>query len=234
MNFGDLVPKYVQMNAIRIALRVMLQTEALDFLMDPRGIIPHSIQKEIHKTVPFQMQFIAGHEYSHFLLNHLTPHNKKNSFLIRKIFASQEDYKPIESFNISQMQEFDADSASINLPQYSSPDKRFLLENSLLWFAYLDIYQAVEQTICPSMGVPSHPMARDRYFHLIESTKPDNGFDKQYWENELPKAVDALKKIFVEDISVNTEFYEMYGSAYLDKPNTQWRGKELFDRVDYY
>ena len=33
---------------------------------------------------------------------------------------------------------------------------------------------------------------------------------------------------------MDAERYETYGSVYLDKPNTEWRGRELKDRVDYY
>ena len=34
-------------------------------------------------------------------------------------------------------------------------------------------------------------------------------------------------------MSLNFDMYEMYGSVYLDKPNTNWRGRELIDRKDY-
>lgn len=71
LNFTEEVPQHVRLNALRIAIRVMLQTEALDFKMDPRGIIPKVIQKEMYHTYPFQAQFLAGHEYAHFLLGHL-------------------------------------------------------------------------------------------------------------------------------------------------------------------
>ena len=50
------------------------------------------------------------------------------------------------------------------------------------------------------------------------------------------KNADQLKKFINEDISENYgEVYddELYGSVYLDLPNTEWRGKELIDRVDY-
>ena len=36
-----------------------------------------------------------------------------------------------------------------------------------------------------------------------------------------------------EDVSVNFDLYEMYGSLYLAKPNTEWRGRELIDRIDF-
>ena len=31
----------------------------------------------------------------------------------------------------------------------------------------------------------------------------------------------------------NCEMYKFYGSLYLAEPNTEWRGRELIDRVDY-
>ena len=42
-----------------------------------------------------------------------------------------------------------------------------------------------------------------------------------------------LKESLEEDLSFNYDLYDFYGSAYLDKPNTKWRGKKLIDRVDY-
>ena len=37
----------------------------------------------------------------------------------------------------------------------------------------------------------------------------------------------------MKEESENFEMYEMYGSLYLAAPNTEWRGRELIDRVDY-
>nr|HPN59247.1 hypothetical protein [Chitinophagaceae bacterium] len=123
LDFKKEVPTKVQINAIRIALRVMLQTESLDFLMDPRGIIPPKIQKKMYHTYPFQMQFIAGHEYAHFLLGHLDENKITKQYLLKAIFKSQSDYKPLDVYNISQKNEFEADIASINLPNYSLQEK---------------------------------------------------------------------------------------------------------------
>ena len=38
----------------------------------------------------------------------------------------------------------------------------------------------------------------------------------------------------MDEVGFNIDMYEFYGSLYLDKPNTKWRGRELIDRVDYY
>ena len=234
LNFEKQVPDHIQLNAIRIALRIMLQTEALDFHMDPRGIIPNNIQQKIHNSVPFQMQFIAGHEYSHFLLGHLSDKNTSKKCVFKAMFDSQSDYKPLDAYNTSQKQELEADIASINLPEYSIQEKMIVFEAALLWFACLYIYEGVHDSIFPPIGIQEHPPARDRYYHLLKNIETHPNFDYKYWNESLPQSMDLLRSFFIEDVSINIDFYEMYGSAYLDKPNTKWRGKELVDRVDYY
>lgn len=234
LDFGKKVPRHIRLNAMRIALRVMLQTESLDFLMDPRGIIPIDIYKKMHRSVPFQMQFVAGHEYSHFLLGHLSNENKIRKCIFRAVFKSQGDYKPLDVFNTSQKEEFEADVASINLPQYTLQEKMLVFEAALIWFACLDIYEGVENSIFPPIGYQSHPSAKDRYFNLLEKIETHSDFDNKYWHKDLPKTIDFFRNFFIEDTSLNIDTYETYGSAYLDKPNTKWRGKELIDRIDYY
>ena len=45
--------------------------------------------------------------------------------------------------------------------------------------------------------------------------------------------VDNWEDFVKQDVMENFEAYEMYGSLYLAAPNTEWRGRELIDRVDY-
>ncbi len=42
------------------------------------------------------------------------------------------------------------------------------------------------------------------------------------------------RNFYLKDLSDNYEIYDFYGSCYLDELNTQWCGKQLIDRVDYY
>jgi len=67
----------------------------------------------------------------------------------------------------------------------------------------------------------------------VDLSSKIRGFDANKWSNFI-KIIDYYKDILLEDVSLNIEGYEFYGSIYLDKPNTEWRGKELKDRVDYY
>ncbi len=234
LDFGKKVPMPVRINAMRIALRVMLQTESLDFLMDPRGIITKDIQQHIYRSVPFQMQFIAGHEYAHYLLDHINNNNTSQKHVLKAIFSSQDDYKPVEVYNTSQKDEFDADVASLNLANYGLQEKKLVFEAGLLWFACLDLYEAVHNYIFPPMGIQSHPPARARYLNLLDKVNIDWEFNTDYWTKEIPATIDLYKEIFINDVGFNIDAYEFYGSLYLDKPNTKWRGKALVDRVDYY
>lgn len=234
LNFRKKVPMKIQLNGIRIALRIMLETEALDFLMDPRGIIPSKIQQRMHSSVPFIMQFIAGHEYAHLLLGHLDDKETTKMYMLKAIFKSQNDYKLLDVYNTSQQNEFDADVASINLPNYRQQEKMFVFEGALMWYAFLDIYEGVEHSIFPPIGYQSHPSARERYFNLLNKIETYPGFEYEYWDKLLPKTIEEYRSFFIDEVGFNIDFYEMNGSAYLDKPNTKWRGRELFDRVDYY
>lgn len=233
MDFGDRVPEHISINSIRIALRVMLQSEALDFLMDPRGILPRDIGEDIHETIPYQMKFIAGHEFSHFILGHLSDNKLLNKPIFKAIFSGQTEYNPQKVFNYSQQNEFEADISSIEFGNYENVEKIRIFESALIWFACLDLYEAVEDYISPPIGYQTHPSARERFENLLEKIKMPAWYDYSCWKILL-KTIDHYKEFFIEDIGFNIDQYEIYGSCYLDKPNTEWRGKELKDREDYY
>ncbi len=235
MDFNERVPEYVCINALRIAIRVMMQREALDFFMDPRGIVPNDIGVAIHTTIPDQMLFIAGHEYSHYLLEHLSDANISDDAIFSAIFPGDEEYKPIKVYNYSQLQEFDADEKSLFLPNYTDKKRLKVIEAALVWFGSLYLFENVLDTICPPnpYSFQTHPPAIDRFNNILSLSSKLKGFDKKNWQGFVG-TLDYYKDILLEDVSLNIEAYEFYGSVYLDKPNSEWRGKELIDRVDYY
>lgn len=233
LDFGDRVPEHVSYNSMRIAIRVMLKTEALDFFMDPRGIVPADVAEEIHAPIPYQLRFIAGHEYAHYVLGHLDRKSLIDKAIFQAIFNGDTDYNFQKIYSYSQKQEFEADEGAILLCDYNDKEKIAVFEAALLWFAALDIYEAVKDTISPPIRVSTHPAARERYENLLQKIKMPDGYDYKKW-TDLLLSVDFYKKVVIEDVTLNIEAYEMYGSLYFDKPNTEWRGKELIDRVDYY
>ncbi|MGH8060685.1 MAG: hypothetical protein ACREO7_01545 [Pseudoxanthomonas sp.] len=229
------IPAHVRQNALRIAIRVMLKTETMDFMMDPRGIIPPKVTNAIHAPIKLQMKFIAGHEFSHFILGHMSDSNLVEQPIFYAISRKEEEYKPIKVYNNSQKSEFEADLNSILLPRYSDRERGELLHAALLWFGCLELYQATHEAMFPQFpwSYKSHPTARERYENLLVNVPTPNGFDVRPWL-DFPKLIDRLTASLREDISLNFDFYEQYGSSYLDVPNTEWRGRELIDRVDYY
>lgn len=231
---GGRIPAEVSVASLRIAIRTMLEKEALDFDWDPRGIIPKDIEKEIVKPYPYIMTFLAGHEYSHFIngdLNECQPVQKA----ITTYFKDQEDYKKIGAYNASQKQEFDADLGALNYPEFDDEEYNTYYYYALSWFAILAIFEAVENTMFPPFGRQTHPGAKARYKNILEKAKKPSDFHEKerLYTEDLPGLVSYYEKIMTEDVQLDFEGYEFYGSVYLAKPNTEWRGRELIDRVDY-
>ena len=103
----------------------------------------------------------------------------------------------------------------------------------MLWFAALAVYEAVENTMFPPYGRQTHPGAKARYNNILENAPRPYDFDKDLYCEDLPQLVSYWERMMQEDVSNNYDQYEMYGSFYLAAPNTEWRGRELIDRVDY-
>ncbi len=226
LTFNDIeVPNDVKHAALLIAIRTMLQTESLDFELDPRGIIPDKLEKQLIEYTNLQLEFIVGHEFSHHFLNHL-----ENASIVEKSMFERdcEIYEKVYTYN--QMQEFEAAIDAIKRPIFSDEMRKNFVNRALFFFAYFEIYNSVKEQIFPSGNrIKSHPEPMDRFnkikqeFHSL--------FDKDELENidNLLKFVDFYKIELQEDVSINIERYEFYGSIYLGS----WRGKPLVDRVDY-
>lgn len=168
LDFDGGVPEGVAFNSLKIALRVMLQSEALDFFMDPRGIVPEHIGRAIHETIPNQYLFLAGHEYAHLALGHLKSANIQDKRIIRSVLQNQKDCQHSASFySHSQQEELDADVASINLCNYPEDKRKDVFDAALMFYGYLDLFEHVLDQISPSVGLKTHPPARDRYTNLL-------------------------------------------------------------------
>ena len=227
------VPFNVRFQAMRIAIRVMLQREALDFVVDPRGIVPQDINSVIKQIFPSQADFIVAHEYSHLINGDLTTDSLHKCHIIQSHFEDQTDYKKINAYNSDQNKEFKADIGAFTYPHMNSEHYSYYYYTAMLWFAALAIFEAAENCIFPPYGHQSHPGAKARYNNILENAPRPIDFNEQLYYKEIPQMVSMWEKLIIEDVSLNYDYYEMYGSAYLAKPNTEWRGRELIDRVDY-
>lgn len=220
------VPEDVKVAAIKIALRTMLQSEALDFDLDPRGIIPTSIATQIDYHTDRQLEFVVAHEYSHFFLGHLDKKNIIEEPLLDSLDGDQFSQK---IFSYAQQDEFAADIDAIARPLHTPAGRRDMLNRALFFFIYLDIFQDVKEQIAPSFNrFKTHPAPMDRFESLLHHFKEEISLDRENLENLLLFRK-HIKEFLMEDVAINFESYEFYGSIYLGS----WRGKKLVDRVDY-
>ena len=227
------IPAHVIMNSLRIAIRTFLGCEAMDFEMDPRGIIPYELGKDIRRPISGELAYIIGHEFCHHLLNHFDDTKTSKQILWN---TTQGPYEK-KIYNTSQKQEFEADLCSLTLPKYKEKLYSKVYEGALIWFLSLQLAETASETIYPSspLDIKTHPSALDRYKNIRENAPCPRNFNSKRIQ-KVEERVQILAQLLRQDITDNYgELYDedIYGSVYLDKPNTKWRGRELIDRVDY-
>ncbi|MED3311231.1 hypothetical protein COK59_04710 [Bacillus thuringiensis] len=230
LNFDEEVPIDVMEAALTIAIRTMLGAEALDFDLDPRGIIPEEIQYKIDLVVENQLRFVIAHEFSHHILGHLDGKSVVNRELY-KIFDDKKGNNTYEFYNNRQQQELEADEAAIMRLNFKNQwEFESLVHDAILFFVYLDIYDSVCNKINSQEHLEkTHPNPLDRMWNIYEVIKDRVSFDKSIIENAL-RIAGIVKGYLKRDLDTNnTEKYRSYGSVYLGK----WRGPVLIDRIDY-
>ena len=143
--------------------------------------------------------------------------------------------KKIGAYNSNQKQEFAADLGALNYPKFDDEEYNLYYYYALSWFAILAIFEAAENTMFPPFNKQSHPGAKARYNNILNNAKRPLNFEemKEFYTVDLPMLVSYYEEIIIEDVQYNCEAYEFEGSVYLAAPNTEWRGPELIDRVDY-
>ena len=208
------IPADVRNAAIKIAMRTMLQTEALDFDLDPRGAMPDKLAKAIQWHTNRQLQFIIGHEYSHGFLGHLENANIIEAPMLS--YFKECDWNLTKIYSPSQMDEFDADMDAIARPIFTPDSRADYLKKAMLFFAYLDVFESVKEQIAPSSGrVKSHPDPIDRFWNLFKEFKGKVEIADEFVEIIL-KLNESHKEGLKEDVAVNIDSYENYGSIYLE------------------
>lgn len=229
VDFGKPIPLSVRVAALRIAIRVMLQNESMDFELDERGRIPPDIKSLNDYYVKEQLQFVIGHEYGHYYYDHLDRNR-----LCSCALQYTENSKQYNFYTHSQNQEFEADLASVFMPNYPSAMFDSKVNAGLYFFSYLHLYEKVKEQIYPSViPIRTHPPAIDRLWNLYEKTKHNLKEIEAAHVQDLVDSILDLEKALEKDISCNYDRYDFYGSVYLAEPNSEWRDKELIDRVDY-
>lgn len=231
LEFSYDVPDTIRLNSLRIAIRVLLKQEAMDFFMDPRGAVPESVGMKMLSPIENELQFIAGHEFSHHLLGHLSD----NNLTVRPFLVVDNKSYEQPIYNVSQLQEFEADIEALVRPKYKKQRYTDIVFAALLWFCSLELGEAAQNYLQPQSSyiLKTHPDANERFENILRNVNWPTRLEKTHIF-KLKERTKKMKELLIDDIATQIEYYEFYGSVYLDKPNTEWRGKELVDRVDYY
>ena len=226
------VPDDVRFRALVIALRVMFGYESLDFDADPRGIIDPLIRERIQDSISLQMQFIAGHEFAHHLLGHLSE-GQTHPAGSRAVLG--QGAEACTAYSTSQQEEFEADLDALTRPNLPDGLRGVVINATCMWFGLVELYEHAREIMAPMPAWRrSHPSARDRHLRIQSALK-------RYLPNELIenssaiiRTVDIMRGHLTEYLSLHVDVFEAYGSIYLsDEPNTEWRGPLRIDRVDY-
>lgn len=228
LDFKQEIPTDVRFFSLRIAIRIMLQSEAMDFELDPRGVIPKDIEQINNAYVNQQLQFVIGHEYAHHLLDHLDTNYTQSRTLLNFNYTA----KKYTFYTNSQEQELEADSAALLFPNYDEATLEKMVESVLYFFTYLALLEKVEEILDKTViEDKTHPPAAERMWNIYNKFKhrlSRTRIDESYVQ-DLIDDIAKYGKLLKEDITENLLDYEVYGSQYLG----QWRGKILIDRVDY-
>ncbi|MFV9669351.1 hypothetical protein ACNY68_10210 [Pantoea sp. KXB25] len=221
------IPYDVRYAALKIGLRIMLKSEALDFDIDPRGEIPDAVHSQTLDYVDQQLLFIVAHEYSHYFLGHMGDPNLIDD-VAHNILEGVGNKIP-KYYTHEQQEEFDADIDAIERQCISPASMHKMITSAAFFFSYLELLRNVNDQIAPSFNrIKTHPDPLDRIDNLINhfSDRCDIDFENIQM---IKKNIEILIPFVQEDIAVNIESWEDYGSVYLGG----WRGKVLIDRVDY-
>jgi hypothetical protein len=100
----------------------------------------------------------------------------------------------------------------------------------------MELYEHAREVIAPtSPSTPrSHPSARERHLNLLNNVQTRHVKSIRTASESIVAAVESFKPAVADYLSLQIESFETYGSYYLGPPNTEWRGRELIDRKDYY
>lgn len=233
LDFGIKIPQRVRLNSRLIAIRTMLKTEAMDFDLEPRGIIPRNLKKINDSIVQRQLEFIIGHEFSHHFCGHLDTNKVLEKSLLRPLRGEPQG-KFEKFYTRDQKEEFEADVLALKMLDVSPKIKDTYICEAIHFFIYLHLFEAISDSIFPSDGRYSkHPPSIERIWNIYSNFESEITSIKKDKLELLLKKREEEKNQLINDVGYNIERYENYASYYLDVPCTKWRGKELKDRVDF-
>lgn len=226
VNFGgsDIVPDDVMQHAEIVGIRTMLGSEAQDFELDPRGVVPKTIHDKNMHICMEQLYFIIGHEYAHYFLGHLSSGNVVEQHIAPSSNVSYQLYTTM------QEQEIEADKYSISSLRVGNAILAERVYYAMLYFMYVSLFEQVSNQLYPPKAKAlTHPDPLDRIAQLASAFRGHAHTSFQNDVESLIKIATNRKSYLQEIVATDPDLFEKYASVYLG----QWRGKPLIDRVDY-
>ncbi len=209
-----------RVNALLIAYRLMNQVEALDFDLDPRGVLPSKTEEKIQTLVFDQMQFTFGHEYAHYLCGHVS----STSVSLPGSQAAARTF----SYDL----EFEADIQAINILRQTPSAAQRVAQGGMFALIFLDLlYRLKEQHgLRPLPVSETHPAPIDRLWALhrtLRSRSPMSAKDIEHSLAVCTQLVDAFSKLL--ESAPRADVLTFYGFIYLPS----YIEKRKIDRIDF-
>jgi hypothetical protein len=142
----------------------------------------------------------VGHELAHHICGHLDDKD-----VCKKTVLTIEDKEYFARVhNVSQMQEFEADIASLARPQYSLTELCKLLDGTFLCFTALELIEIAQKIMCTTStsAIRTHPSARERFDNILENIKIPKEFDQKRIER-IREDIKPLGDLLADDTSMN-------------------------------
>lgn len=211
-------------SSFKIALRIVLGTEALDFEIDSRGNIPLKADKEIKAATYWQMLFVVGHEFAHHYLGHL---NGAATIHLKSMDSESENDTVF--YNYSQKKELNADYYAVMTPNVSDKIRNELADSAFLFFFWLDLYDFVKNYLFPpKSSSSSHPKPIDRIWELRKRLDKKYGLSTEELNSQV-KYYDNFKDMLLKEyLPYNVDELEIYGSHYLPSFKKKLEDDRLF------
>jgi hypothetical protein len=199
-------------HALLIATRIMNGAEALDFDIDSRGALPSDIERKIRALVNFQMMFTYGHEYAHYLLDHLATSETEKTATSGSEMSNKEVF-----YSYSHTAEFDADFHAVNNSKASKEKYNGIAKGglqALLFTSYLDEVRSLIG-IKRTATSETHPKSIDRFWALqnkLGTNSPIPTRVLKEWENTMHHLINIGARA---PLKSQKDIFTFYGSVYL-------------------
>lgn len=220
-----------RVNALLIGLRIMNGAETLDFDIDSRGDLPIKTHRAVQSLVQSQMEFTFGHEYAHYLLNHLAAPDMSIQ-IQEKEETDLSDQVQIVNKNYSHENEYEADFYAIKFIENNSATQKKTIMGAYSVFLFFAFLQEIEvlQGLRKFTVSCTHPEPLERLWALWRSLGRKGVKSNQEIE-QLIGLKDDMKQILDRHIknSGRADILSLKGSVYLPS----LKDKIRTDRIEF-